>query len=72
MDKGYQTLDDVQAARLAYKSQINHQSRKRPTRQELLPDWFHTRDQRKEPVHTPSFEEKKRLFEERLKKSREA
>ncbi len=71
VDKGYQTLDDVQAARLAYKNQANHQSRKRPTRQELLPDWFHTRDQSKEPVHTPSFEEKKRLFEERLKKPRE-
>lgn len=68
VDKGYQTLDDVHAARLAFKHQTKHQSIKKTTRQELLPDWFHNRDQGKEPVHNPSFKEKKRLFEERIKK----
>ncbi|MEK5444735.1 MULTISPECIES: DnaD domain-containing protein [unclassified Fredinandcohnia] len=71
VDKGYQSLDDVHAARLAYKHQAKHPTMKKTTRQEFLPDWFHTRDQSKGPVHTPSFEEKKRLFEERLKKPRE-
>jgi DnaD/phage-associated family protein len=70
VDKGYQTLDDVHASRLAYKHQTKHPSMKKTTRQELLPDWFHNRDQGKTPVHNPSFEEKKRLFEERLKKPR--
>ncbi|MEH7385786.1 DnaD domain protein [Bacillus sp. JJ1521] len=98
VDKGYQTVDDVQAARLAFKNQMNHQSRKKPTRKELLPDWFHKRNQdykakngttfeedkksieeqlnklketpdpQQGPVHNPSFEEKKRLFEERKKR----
>ncbi|WP_229142151.1 DnaD domain protein [Bacillus sp. REN16] len=67
-DKGHQTLDDVHAARLAYKNQMNHQSRKKPTRHELLPDWYHYRDQDHEPEHTPDFEEKKRILEDRLKK----
>lgn len=71
IDKGYQTLNDVHAARLAYKHQTKQTSMKKTTRQELLPDWFHNRDQVKAPVHNPSFEEKKRLFEERLKKPRE-
>ncbi|WP_099354736.1 DnaD domain-containing protein [Fredinandcohnia onubensis] len=70
VDKGYQTLDDVHAGRLHYKHQTKHPSMKKTTRQELLPDWFHNRDQGKEPVHNPSFEEKKRLFEERLNKPR--
>ncbi|MFD1780156.1 DnaD domain-containing protein [Fredinandcohnia salidurans] len=70
VDKGHQTLDDVYAARIAYKQQTRDPSIKKPTRQELLPDWFHNRGQGKEPVHNPSFEEKKRLFEERLKKPR--
>ncbi|WP_099361195.1 DnaD domain protein [Fredinandcohnia onubensis] len=70
VDKGYQTLDDVYAARLTYKHQTKHPSMKKTTRQELLPDWFHNRDQGKERVNNPSFEEKKRLFEERLMKPR--
>lgn len=71
VDKGYQTLDVVQAARLAYKQQMKHQSTKKPTRQELLPDWFQNRDKDYEPEHAPSFEEDKRIIEEQLKKSRE-
>ncbi len=71
VDMGYQTLDDVQAARLANKHQTKHQSMKKTTRQELLHDWFNNRVQGKAHVHNPSFEEKKRLFEERLKQSRE-
>ncbi|MEH7383355.1 DnaD domain protein [Bacillus sp. JJ1533] len=89
VDKGYQTSEDVQAARLAYKNQMNHPSMKKQTRQEIIPDWFHKsvhsnepdtaykKDKRvittatQEPAHASSFEEKKRLFEERMKKYRD-
>ncbi|MEH7236395.1 DnaD domain-containing protein [Bacillus sp. JJ1562] len=68
VDKGYQTLDDVQAARLAYKQQKKHPFTKKPIRQECIPDWFHEREQNHEATHDPTFEDKKRLFEERMKK----
>nr|WP_309098454.1 DnaD domain protein [Fredinandcohnia onubensis] len=71
VDKGYQTLDDVNAARLAYKHQTNHQSRKKPTRQEYIPDWLHNHNQGYEPEHNPNFEEEKKAIEEQLKKLRE-
>lgn len=68
VDKGYQTLDDVHAARLAFKYQTNHQSRKKPIRQEYIPDWLQNRDESKAPVLHPSLEEKKRLLGAQKKK----
>ncbi|WP_077619775.1 DnaD domain-containing protein [Bacillus sinesaloumensis] len=71
VDKGYQTSDEVYTARLAYKQKANHHPRKKPIRQELLPDWIYTQDKDDEPNQTPSSKEKKRLIDERLKKYRE-
>ena len=70
-DKGYQTLDDVHVACFAYKHQIKHPPGKKPIRQEYLPDWLHNQNQDTQPKHNPSFEEKKRLFQKRLKRSKE-
>lgn len=67
LDKGHQSLEDVHAARLAYKNQMKHQSRKKPIRQEYIPDWVHNHHKETQPEPSPSFEEKKRLFEERKK-----
>ncbi|MCC3356470.1 replication initiation and membrane attachment family protein [Bacillus sp. REN16] len=50
--------------------------KRQPIRKELLPDWLKQEDEgtksetpKQEKWHDPSFEEKKRLFEERLKKN---
>jgi len=70
-DKSYQTLGDVHAARLAYKHQTNHQSRKKPIRQEYIPDWLHNDDRYREREHAPIFEAEKKANEEQLKKLKE-
>ncbi|WP_010677019.1 DnaD domain-containing protein [Bacillus timonensis] len=64
VDKGYQTVEDVHAARLVFRDQMKHQSTKKPIRHEILPEWFHNREQ-SETEHNPGFEEDK------LKENRE-
>ncbi|MCC3359633.1 DnaD domain protein [Bacillus sp. REN16] len=71
VDKGYKTLDDVHAARLAYKHQMNRPSMKKLTRQELLPDWFHDRSQDDKPEHNFNFAKEKRIIVEQMKELRE-
>nr|WP_304220053.1 DnaD domain protein [Fredinandcohnia onubensis] len=68
VDKGYQTLDDVHAARLVYKHQTIHQSRKKPTRQEYIPDWLHNDDRDRDPEHSLTFEVQKKANEQQIKK----
>ncbi|MEH7223194.1 DnaD domain protein [Bacillus sp. JJ1566] len=71
VDKGYQSLEDIYAARLAYKEQRQKQTLKKPIRQELIPDWLHHDKQHQETISILTFEEKKRLYEERLRRSKE-
>lgn len=71
VEKGYQTIEDVHAARLAYKNQTNPQSLKMPVRQEYIPEWFHKRDQEYETQHETISEDDERMVEEHLKKPRE-
>ncbi|RFB17418.1 DnaD domain protein [Bacillus sp. HNG] len=58
VDKGYQTIEDVHAARLIYKNQMNQQSMKKPTRQEYIPDWFQEHVQNDKPKNTSTLGEK--------------
>lgn len=67
VDKGYQNLEDIHAARIAYKHQQKHQSSKKPIRKEYIPDWLHNHDESKELVDNPSLNAKKRPLEERMK-----
>ncbi|MFS0821493.1 DnaD domain-containing protein [Bacillus sp. 1P02SD] len=71
VDKGYQTLDDVHAARLAYKNQMNHSPMKKPTRQEYIPEWFQKREQNHESTHDTAFKKDKGIVEDQIKKRTE-
>ncbi|MEH7380459.1 DnaD domain protein, partial [Bacillus sp. JJ1533] len=62
VDKGYQTIEDVQAARLAYKNKMNHPSMKKPTRQEFIPDWFHKCDHDYESEDDTAYKKDKRVI----------
>ncbi|WP_449537864.1 DnaD domain-containing protein [Ferdinandcohnia sp. Marseille-Q9671] len=70
VNKGIQTVEDIHEDRLAYK---HYQQKKhtliKPIRQELLPEWFNSENPQLEPEQNKSFAEKKRRFEEQLKKS---
>ncbi|WP_242634537.1 DnaD domain-containing protein [Bacillus timonensis] len=71
VEKGYQTLDDVHAARLAYKNQMNHSPMKKPPRQEYIPEWFQKREQNHEATHDTAFKRDKGIIEEQIKKRTE-
>src|SRR5690606_2870848 len=56
----------------------SNKNKRQPIRKELLPDWLKQDDEgtkqetpKKKKMQDPSFEEKKRLFEERLKKNQQ-
>ncbi|RFB18203.1 DnaD domain protein [Bacillus sp. HNG] len=71
VDKDYQTLNDVQAARVVYKHQLNTPFKKKPIRQEYIPKWIHNRDQDDEPVHDTNFKNDNWMLEEQNKKLKE-
>lgn len=68
-NKGYQTMSEIHEARLTYKRQKQQQSNKKPIRKEMIPDWLKndTQPNKPKPIFEMDFEEKKRLFEERLR-----
>ncbi|QOR67962.1 DnaD domain protein [Cytobacillus suaedae] len=70
VDKGYQTVDDVQAARLA--GRPKHQKHKvgyQPARKEILPDWFKNRENSSVELDGDiNYEEEKKKFLDRRRK----
>lgn len=70
VDKGYQTIDEVNAARLAYKAKQKHESKnKKPLRQEIVPEWLQNDDPHPTKAETNQNPENEiELLEERIKR----
>lgn len=77
LDKGIKTIQEVEAAQLAYKEQRTKQKQKpfkRLNRVEKVPEWFENRQFPKEEDSETimNFEEEKKKMEERLKQYKKA
>lgn len=75
VDKGLQTVEEVHAARQAFKEQRHKQQGQRkqgynrkPVRQEHIPDWLNNDAPPLPEEPNPNFEDEKKAIEERLKR----
>ncbi|MCH1626755.1 DnaD domain-containing protein [Ferdinandcohnia quinoae] len=69
VDKGYQSVEDVHSARLAYKQRQKQQvsNQQKAIRKEIIPTWLCEEQKQSPKTLNPNFEEEKRKIEERIR-----